>query len=221
MTNPAHRLWMLISPALPVGGYSYSQGLEYAVAAGWIRTFDDARSWIGGVAESVLPRLDLPLLLRMARALRAGDDAALARWNDFLLASRETTELRREDGNMGRALRRLARGLLGNRRAVDALPTPTFAASFAELAVAWQVPEGDLCAAYAWVWCDNQVAAAIKLVPLGQTDGQRLLLELTDQIGPLTSQASDCSDADLGQALTGVALASASHETQYSRLFQS
>jgi len=220
--NPgARRLWLLLSPGLPVGGYSYSQGLEYAVTAGRIAGFADARDWITGVAEAVLPRLDLPLLLRMARAIRAQDDDALAAWNAYLLASRETAELRREDRNMGHALRRLAGGLLGRPRVVDALSSPTFAASFAEIGVFWQVPDADLCAAYAWVWCDNQVAAAVKLVPLGQTDGQRLLLELTDRLDALTARAAACADDDLGQAATGVALASAAHETQYSRLFQS
>jgi len=221
MNDPARRLWMLVSPALPVGGFSYSQGMEYAVSVGWIRTFEDARSWIDGLARSVLPRLDLPLLARMARALRADDAAELAYWNGHLLASRETAELRREDGNMGRALRRLAHGLHGGPRPVDALATPTFAASFADLGVCWGVPLDALCAAYAWVWCDNQIAAAVKLVPLGQTEGQRLLLELTDALDTITAFALDCTDAELGQAATGMAIASSAHETQYSRLFQS
>jgi urease accessory protein len=221
MSNPAHRLWMLVSPGLPVGGYSYSQGIEFAVHAGWIRNASDTRDWINGLAQAVLPRLDLPLLLRMAVAIRTGDSAALAYWNCYLLASRETAELRREDGNMGRALRRLAGGLLGNPRAVDALPIPAFAASFAEIGASWSVTDDALCAAYAWVWFDNQIAAAVKLVPLGQTQGQRLLLELTDQLDTLTAAAMNCTDADLGQAATGLALASAAHETQYSRLFQS
>jgi urease accessory protein len=221
MSNPAQRLWLLVSPGLPVGGYSYSQGLEFAVQAGWVRSADDTRDWIGGLAHTVLPRLDLPLLLRIARALRAGDTDALEHWNGYLLASRESAELRREDCNMGRALRRLASGLLGHPTLVDALPRPTFAASFAAIGHAWAVADPDLCAAYAWVWFDNQIAAAVKLVPLGQTQGQRLLLELTDQLDALTAAAVACPDTELGQAAAGLALASAAHETQYSRLFQS
>ena len=221
MNTRQHRLWLLLSPALPVGGYSYSQGLEFAVAAGWVSSFAEARAWIAGLAAVVLPHLDLPLLARMARAARAGDRAAMTYWNAYLLASRETAELRMEDLAMGRALQRLL-GDLGDGEGSDLLPAqPTFAASFACAGLQWQIGDTELCAAYAWVWSDNQVAAAIKLVPLGQTDGQRLLLELADGLAALTRQALACADEDLGMTATGLAIASAAHETQYTRLFRS
>lgn len=213
------RFWMLLSPALPVGGYSYSQGLEYAVQAGWVGDYAGAADWIGGVAESVLPRVDLPILARLHGALAAGEEAAVARWDACLAAHRESRELLCEDRRMGAALARLLDAL-----DVDAAPLParpSFATSFAAAALAWHIDVRRTLAGYAWVWCENQVAAAVKLVPLGQSQGQQLLLRLAARLDDIVGRALAAADNDIGQSLPGLALASALHETQYSRLFRS
>ncbi|MEM1260926.1 MAG: urease accessory UreF family protein [Pseudomonadota bacterium] len=214
-------LWLLISPALPVGGYSYSQGLEYAVEAEWVRSADDVADWLQGVAAATLVYQDLAYLHRIHKALAQGDQAAVAAWNAALTASRETAELLDEDRQMGAALRRLIRDVLSV-DAAKALPTkPLFLTAFGAAAVAEGIDCQSTMMAYAWVWHENQVAAAIKLVPLGQTDGQRLMLSVGRRLQQYVDAARTVPDADLGLTLPGVALASARHQHQHTRLFRS
>ncbi len=105
------RLWQLISPALPIGGYAYSQGLEYAVESGWVRNEQDMQQWISGMLRHMHQQLDLPVLVRIYRAWCADDVATVQYWNDYLLAARETSELLQEDCQLGRALAVLLRDL--------------------------------------------------------------------------------------------------------------
>lgn len=213
------RVWMLVTSALPIGGYSYSQGLEHANTAGWVDSFDGVKSWILGLATTVLPRLDLPLLIRMHGAADAVDHDTVRRWNDRLLAARDTSELRREDLELGRALARLCRKL---GLQMSCLPEPpTLAAAFALACQEWQIDAETACAAYAWVWCENQVTAAVKLVPLGQSDGRRILLEMTDRLSRLVAASLACPDDQMGMTAPGMAIASAGHEIQHTRLFRS
>lgn len=217
--NP--RLWMLVSPGLPVGGFSYSQGLEQAVQLRWVASRADAESWIGGVARRLLPAVDLPYLARLYDALERQDADAFAHWNAELLASRDTSELRAEDAAMGEALTRLLDGLGLAGDGVPPMPRLAFAASFARACRAFAIPRQTACSAYAWVWCENQVAAAVKLVPLGQTEGQQMLLALADELETLVAGGLACEDEDLGFTVPGLAIASAAHETLYSRVFRS
>lgn len=219
---PRRRLWQLISPTLPVGAYSYSTGLEYAVAAGWVADADTARDWITAQLLHLHARIDLPALIRLHTACEAGDSVALEYWNAWLCASRETAELRAEDLSQGRALARL----LSDLGLAEAVPwagreDACWATLFALATAAWHVPLDDVLEGYLWSWCENQVAAAVKLVPLGQTDGQRLLGALADCFYEAAELARGLEDEDLGGSLPGVALASMLHETQYSRLFRS
>jgi len=214
------RLWQLISPTLPVGGYTYSQGLETAVAAGWVGDEATCMHWVGGLAAAVMPRVDLPLLHRMHDAHRRGDTAAAHAWNRELLAMRESAELRHEDISMGRALARLAREL-DCAMPADGDDAPSYAAAFAWLASRWGINAEATVAGYLWSWCENQIAAAVKLIPLGQTAGQRLLRELGDAVPAHVAAALNCPDADLGMTAPGLGLASALHETQHTRLFRS
>lgn len=241
MNQASRRLWLLLSPSLPVGGYSYSQGLEYAVANGQVTDFESTRHWIGGLARQVLPRVDLPLLLRMFQALANRNTIEFQQWNLQLLALRETAELRAEDLAMGQALWRLLGELTpapthdypvdvshttdtNHSADISSLPQPsrlTFAGALACAGHLWALDEATLCDACAWIWCENQVAAAVKLVPLGHSDGQRLLLSLADELNALTVQALACPDEALGMTATGLAIASAQHENQAARLFRS
>ncbi len=215
------RLWQLISPTLPIGAYTCSQGLEYAAEAGWVTDERAAREWILGIATEVLPRLDLPLLARMHRAWKGGECETAMAWNDRLLASRESRELLQEDLNLGQALLRLLPEL--------EIPVPgklrqrptAYATAFALAAAHASVALRPALSGYVWAWGENQVAAAIKLVPLGQSAGQRILLQLGRTLDGLVERALDCPVADLGMTAPGLGIASARHETQHTRLFRS
>lgn len=217
MGTSSPRLWQLISSTLPVGAYSYSQGLEYVVHAGHVRDEASAQEWIGSLLGTGLAHTDLPVLLRVHRAWTQQDFAAVTFWSRALEAMRETAELRFEDLSMGGALTQLLTNLqLGvfDRR----MP---FACAFAIASSLWSVSGRDACAGYAWAWCEAQVAAAIKLVPLGHTAGQRVLLVLGAQIEAAVEHALALGDDEIGMSLPGFAIASALHETQYTRLFRS
>lgn len=215
------RLWMLVSPALPIGGYSYSQGLEHAVEAGWVGSAQDAQDWITDLAQTVLPHIDLPYLCRLYRSLAAGNSVSFARWNAQLLACRETSELRAEDIGMGEALTRLLRDLDQLPEDFELPSTLTLAAAFVLACRAIDATLETTCTAYAWVWCDNQVAAAVKLVPLGHTQGQKILLALANKTDGMSARALNCPDNELGYSAPGLAIVSAAHESQYSKVFRS
>jgi urease accessory protein len=211
------RLWQLISPSLPVGAFAYSQALEYVVE---MRAVSDERSaleWIRELLRHSLVALDLPMLLRVHRAWRGGDELTVARLSRMLEARRETAELRFEDMAMGGALMQLLASLGEPLPSERRLP---FATAFAIACVNGGVGESEACAGYTWAWCEQQVAAAVKLVPLGHTAGQRLLLALGAEIEPAVARAAVLEDAQIGVGLPGLAIASALHETQYTRIFR-
>jgi urease accessory protein len=216
------RLLQLASPALPVGAYSYSQGLEAAVEAGIVTDAAGAQAWIGDVFQIAIAGMEAPATWRLLRAWGEGDGAAVARWNDEFLATRETAELRAETVQMGYSLRRLARELdIEGARALEAFDEIAFPTAFAFAATAWEIEPAEALAAYLWAWLENQVLAAVKAVPLGQTDGQRLLLAIGTRIPAAIGHASAVADADLANFAPGLALLSARHETQYTRIFRS
>ncbi len=216
------RLMQLISPTLPIGGFTYSQGLEWAVERRWVCDRATLSDWLAGLMEDNLALLELPVLQRLHAACERTDRDGLARWAMHLYASRETSELRAEERQRARALISLL-GDLGIRQAQDwreAL-APCQAAPFALAAVHWRIAIEDCALGYAWGWLENQVAAAIKLVPLGQTDGQRVQLALAERLPAVVASALDVDDDDIGASAPAMAIASARHETQYTRLFRS
>jgi urease accessory protein len=216
------RLWQLISPALPIGAYAYSQGLEQAVEAGWIGDEAGAGDWIEGLLGHSLAALDVPVLVRLYRAWSMGDGRSVAHWNRFLLAAREAAELRDEDEHLGAALLRLLADLGVGEAAAWATDEPaSYAAAFAMAVVEWGVPVRDAVEGYLWAWCENQVAAAVKLIPLGQTAGQRLLSRLMVPLAKAAEYGMNVTDDDIGALAPGLAMASALHERQYTRLFRS
>ncbi len=219
---PLLRLLQLASPALPVGAYAYSQGLEWAVAAGWVTDEAGLAAWLDEQLTYGLGCVDLPILARLYAAARAGDEDSLQRWSRRLLAHRETRELVADDCDRGRALARLLRDL-------EIAPTAAcwnetelpYATACAVVAAAWDLPLQPTAQAYAWGWLENQVLAGVKLIPLGQVAGQRTLLQLAPRILQVCDDALARGDDDLGATLPFVALASSRHETQYTRLFRS
>jgi urease accessory protein len=204
------RLLQLASPTLPVGAYSYSGGLEAAIEAGIVKDAATAGQWIGDVLEHSVARMEAPVLLRM---MESPQD-----WNEQFLASRETAELRAETVQMGYSLNRLLKDL-----GVGEVPVeePSFPAAFAFAARHWQIEPAAALQAYLWAWLENQVMAAVKAVPLGQTDGQRMLLALGEKISALAPRISAMKDDEIGNFAPGLAMLSSQHETQYSRLFRS
>ena len=203
------RLLQLASPTLPVGAYSYSGGLEAAIEAGVVQDAAGAERWIGDVLEFSIGRMEAPLLFRMMKEQA---------WNETFLASRESAELRAETVQMGYSLNRLLKDLGLGEVPVE---EPSFPAAFAYAAAQWQIEPEAALQAYLWAWLENQVMAAVKAVPLGQTDGQRILLSLGDCIARLVKKSAQMKDEDIGNFAPGLALLSAQHETQYSRLFRS
>ena len=210
-------LWRLISPLLPVGAFHHSQGLEPAVAGRWVHDEATARDWIEGLLGHAVAHVDLPILARVRRAWSERRVAEVERWDAVCRACRETRELRDEERNMGAALMRLLREL-------DE-PAPArrlgFVAAFGVAAANARLPERDTAAGYAWAWCENQAAAAVRLVPLGQSAGQRILRHLGGRIEAVVESALGLADEDIGRSAPGLAIASALHETQYTRLFRS
>lgn len=215
------RLCHLVSPALPIGAYAYSAGFEHAVQAGWVRDEASALEWLRGLSRYSIATLDLPLLLRLHRAWSSADAAAVQRWNAQLHASRETAELRAEDLHLGRSLAKVLTEL----GVADALPWQkahaTMAAMFALAAVRWEIGEAEAAGGYLWAWSENQALAALKLVPLGQSAGQRLLHALLADMPALVELAASIGDEDICSSTLSQVTGSALHETQYSRLFRS
>jgi urease accessory protein len=215
------RLCHLVSPALPVGAYAYSQGLEYAVHAGWVSDEAGALDWLSGLSRHAIGTLDLPVLLRLHRTWSASDPMAVRRWNAQLIAGRETSELRAEDIHLGRALARVLVELEIPEAAQWQRSEIGFATMFSLAAVRWKIAEADTLHGYLWAWSENQMLAAVKLVPLGQSAGQRLIHRLIESMPTIVEHARNMTDDDIGVSAMSQALASSLHESQYTRLFRS
>jgi urease accessory protein len=220
------RLLQLASPALPVGAYTYSQGLEWAVESGRIRDEASAGQWIGDLLAGAIGCFEAPLLFCLMQHWADAKHAEIRRLNADFLASRESAELRAESLQMGFSLKRLLAELHDPalepvRAALDGWPEVAFPTVWAAIAAAWKIdPPAALCA-YLWSWSENQVMAALKAVPLGQASGQRLLAELGRRIPAVAEAARLLPEAAWSNFTPAFAICSARHENQYSRLFRS
>ncbi|MGF1644103.1 MAG: urease accessory protein UreF [Thiotrichales bacterium] len=225
-TDPAAiarlRLLQLISPSLPTGAFAYSQGLEWAVEGGWVRTESELADWLESQLAATLTHLDLPLVQRVYQASAASDLVRLNFWIDYLVAGRETAELREEERQRGRALAQLLATLDVERDEswLAALERSQLA-GFGHAARVWDIPVSDAMTGYAWSWLENQVLAGVKLVPLGQSAGQRVLRDLAGVVAHSVAEAFALEDDALGASSPAATLASCRHETQYTRLFRS
>jgi urease accessory protein len=220
------RLLQLASPALPVGAYTYSQGLEWAVESGIIRDEATAGRWIADLMQHGIGHYEAPLVPALMAAWSATDSAEITRLIDEFLASRESAELRAETAQMGFSLNRLVRdlrdpALASLEVALAGLPEIAFPTAWAGIAAAWQIEPAAAVTAYLWSWAENQVMAALKAVPLGQASGQRLLAELGGSIPAIAAAALELPEAEWSNFTPAFAIACARHETQYSRLFRS
>lgn len=217
-------LMQLVSPALPIGAFAFSQGLESA-ELDWVRDEASLAEWLSGVLEDGLTRCELPVLARLNQALGQADSQSIAAWDEWLAATRETDELAAEDSRLGASLKRLLTSLdlmPSEHLLSPLLPTQAgYVTLFAYTAHLRGVSVRQTLLGFAWAWLENQLAVACKALPLGHTAAQRVIEQLRPALVDAVNQALTLDDDQLGPVLPGLALASALHETQYSRLFRS
>jgi urease accessory protein len=214
----------LASPALPVGGFSYSEGLEAAVEADLVTDEATAADWIVDQLHLTLSRSDLAVIAQAIEAWRAGDETRVAQLDAWVLQTRETNELRQQTGQMGRSMMELLRTVRPEDPSTSQGRTGgdwTYPIAFAHAASATGAPTRACLLCFAFGWAENMAQAAIKSIPLGQSSGQRILARLASEIPAAVDHALGLSD-DARQAFSPMfAILSARHETQYSRLFRS
>lgn len=215
------RLLQLVSPSLPIGGYSYSQGIEWAVEAGWISNADDLKKWLGGLLEVNMTQLELPVLRRMLDAWSNSDTSAVLYWSDYLLASRETFELREEEVNRARAFYRVLVSLEPRAAEYETVLIKSQHACYSYACQNWRISYQAAAHGLVWSWLENLVLSAVKIIPLGQTDGQQVIFNLSSLISDIVAEAETISDDNIGASSMALAIASAQHESQYTRLFRS
>ncbi|MES2128485.1 MAG: urease accessory protein UreF [Pseudomonadota bacterium] len=220
--NAAQLLHLLqfASPALPIGGYSYSQGLEAALEVGLVHDADSARTWIAHHLAEVIARWDAPLLWRLLQAFAADDGAAIVLWSERFLASRDTAEARAETVQMGFSLK----GLLAELGVADVAPLgsePALPAAFACACTALAIPAHEALLAMLFGWSENQVLVCVKSVPLGQVAGQRLLLSLRPDLERAALHAMAVSDEDMCNWTPALSMLSMRHEVQHGRIYRS
>lgn len=214
------RLFQLISPSLPVGAFTYSQGLELAVEQGWVESQAAFEGWLDGQLMQSLATLELPLLGQMLDAVEAEDSGQLLNIAQQLLAWRETKELRLEESQRGAALARLLPQLEIDLDAEQLQACKlTQLAGIAIAAHEWQIERDKLFAGYLWSWLENAVMAGVKLIPLGQTHGQQTLKAMALRVEEAVANAKLVTEP--GSVTPALAIVSSRHETQYTRLFRS
>ena len=220
-------LW-LASPALPVGGFSYSEGLESAIDAGLVSDEASTARWLLDQLALSLQRADLPLLASACRAWQRGDLARVAELNAWALQTRETRELRQQAEQMGRSLTDWLRQRRPDEARVAQLaalaPAPTWPVAYALAVAVSGAPLRAALLAFGFGWAENMVQAALKAVPLGQSAGQRVLGRLADALPDAVDAAlaaSSRGDSQRQNLAPMLAILSARHEAQYSRLFRS
>ena len=218
------QLMWLASPALPIGGFSYSECLEAAVDTARAATESEASGWLVDHLHLSLARSDLPVVAQGIAAWRSDDPARIARLNAWVLQTRESSELRAQSEQMGKSLLDWLRNhTTATKAQIDLLARqqPTYPLAYALAASSTQAPLRECLLAYAFGWAENMVQAAIKSVPLGQSAGQRILSKLAAEIPSAIDHALSVTD-DTRQAFSPMlAILSSQHEVQYSRLFRS
>ena len=219
------QLMWLASPALPVGGFSYSEGLEAAVESGRIANEAQAGAWLRDQLHLSLARSDLAVCAKAFKAWQRGDAQTVNELNDWVTTTRETSELRQQTQQMGRSLVEWLKNRAGTDARVGGLkalmPAPTWPVAFALAAAQTGAPLREALLSFGFGWAENMVQAALKAVPLGQSAGQRVLAALADDLPEAVDQAIALMDSERQAFTPMLAILSAQHEAQYSRLFRS
>ena len=217
-------LMWLASPALPIGGFSYSEGLEAAVDHGLVTNEASATTWLINQLELVQARGDMALIAKAIPAWKANDFPEASRLNQWVLMTRETAEMRLQSVQMGRSLLDLLRNL--DRLTSDqARWTDTHTATLPMMmALAFANDDASVnnaLHAYSFGWAENMTQAAIKTIPLGQSAGQRMLMTLARAIPTAVARAIELPEDERVSFAPRLAILSSRHEHQYSRLFRS
>jgi urease accessory protein len=217
-------LW-LASPALPVGGFSYSEGLEAAIDAGVVHDEASAQGWLLDQLQLGLGRSELPLLAQAIAAWAHGDTARVIALNEWALATRETSELRRQTEQMGRSMHDWLRQRQPDDTRLTTLgqlkPAPAWPIAFALAAAQSGADVRDALLAFGFGWAENMVQAALKAMSIGQSGGQRILGTLSAALPAVVEAALVTPDGERQAFTPMLAILSSQHETQYSRLFRS
>ena len=216
------RLNQLLSPVLPVGAYSYSQGLEWAVHAGWVVNSDHLSVWLDELIEGPLAQQELPLLKNLYEAFLNKDSDRINYWSQRVVAFRDTAELRAEERARADAYLRVVDGLPyaidpSFRNSMEKTPLATLAWS----CVQWDIELRALLSAFAYNWLDAYVVNGVKIIPLGQSEGQYLLHTKLPLINNAVDTALNIADNAIGFSVPSVSMASCLHESQYSRIYRS
>jgi urease accessory protein len=221
---PAASLLQLIwlaSPALPVGGFSYSEGLEAGIEWAGLATEKAASDWLADQLHLGLARGDLAIVAQAIPAWRSGDMPRIRMLNDWVFQTRESAEFLLQTEQMGRSFVEWLKLHHADVVAVfDALPA-SYPVAFAFAASRTGAAVRDACLAFAFGWAENMAGAAVKAVPLGQSAGQRMLGRLAAEIPMAVDRAVALADDERQAFSPMLAVLSARHETQYSRLFRS
>jgi urease accessory protein len=236
MSMPARlRLYQMASQAFPIGGYSHSHGLEAAIESGVLHPggirpgeIRDERSverWILDVLTYSIGSYEVPVLLDMGHAWAAADACAVRRLNQEYLATRESAELRAATVQMGYSMRALLAVLPDLPQSLietlQLMEEPSLPCVWSGAAAAWSIAPAESVAAYLWSWAENQVLVAMKALPMGQSSGQRILLDIGARIAQLVQELPNGDATKRSNFAPGLAILSTQHETQYSRLFRS
>ena len=222
------QLMWLASPALPIGGFSYSEGIEAGVDSACIATFKEANNWLVDQLHLTLARADLAVVAKAIAAWRRDDLDRIDELNNWVLQTRETSELRLQTEQMGRSMLDWLRkqpsfhvNFHVDKNEHDFLKSPTYPLVFALAASSTQASVRDCLMSFAFGWAENMTQAAVRAVPLGQTDAQRILANLADYIPAAVDAAMRLQDSERQAFSPMLAILSSQHETQYSRLFRS
>ena len=215
------RLLQLTSPQLPIGAFAYSQGLERAVHDEMVTDESSCYQWVSDLLSMSIGRWDLPILARLFEAVVQENWLEFKRWDRLLFCGRETMELRAEEKHLARAFAKVVENLPGVEHQRLALPTNSFAGLYAAVCYQLGVSLIDCQYGFGWMWVENQVAAATKIIPLGQTQSQNLLFRLSQKIQTVIEESQTLDDDQLASGLPFYAAISSWHEKQYSRLFRS
>lgn len=216
------RMLQLSSSLCPIGAFAYSQGLETAIERAWVLGESDLTEWLSGIGAHALTRLDLPILQRAHAAALAADEARLWAFAERMLASREARELAEQERQLGSSLA----SVLVNLGVVAALPfrghpSASYVVSFAIGAAHFGLDVELALLGYSFAWCEQQVSAASRLVPLGHMAAQRALSATLAEVPRWVERSLGVPDGEIGSSTPGLAMSAAWHETQYTRLFRS
>ncbi len=216
------RLMNLMSPTLPIGGFTYSQGIEKAIESNWINDYSSAKEWLESQLLVNLKFTDLPILTRLYKSIETKNYKSVLYWSNILLACRETMELREEEKNRGRSLAKLIDSLEeGKSKEWSEVVKTNHLFGYALLSNIWDIPLKKLLLGYSWSWLENQVSATVKIIPLGQTDGQKLLNQIIKLIPSTIKEVETITDDEIGISQPAFIIASCLHETQYTRIYRS